>query len=47
MSNLYSAAGTAVWYGKARIVCEADTDKMAQFIADALNHKDKQPPAKR
>jgi hypothetical protein len=47
MSKLFSATGTAVWYGTSRVVCEADTDKMAQFIADALNHKDKQPPAKR
>lgn len=34
---LYSTSGRAVWYGKSRIVCEADTDKMAQFIAAALN----------
>jgi hypothetical protein len=41
--TLYSTSGLAVWYGTARIVCEADTDKMAQFIADALNAYDKRP----
>lgn len=34
---LYIAKGTAVWYGNARVVCDADTDGMAKHIADALN----------
>lgn len=34
---LYIAKGTAVWYGTSRVVCDADTDGMAQHIAAALN----------
>lgn len=37
MLMLYIAKGTAVWYGNARVVCDADTDGMAKHIADALN----------
>ena len=37
---LYSASGRAVWYRTSRVVCEADTDGMAQFIAAALNAYD-------
>jgi hypothetical protein len=44
MSKLYSATGTAVWFGTVRVVCDADTDAMARFIADALNEKGKRPP---
>lgn len=34
----YTAAGTAVWHGKTRVICEADTDGMAQYIASAINY---------
>ena len=37
MANTYTAHGTAVWYGKARVICEADTDGMAELIAKAMN----------
>lgn len=33
----YIAAGTAVWHGKTRVICEADTDGMAEYIVAALN----------
>lgn len=33
----YAASGTAVWYGTARVVCQADTDGMAKLIAKAMN----------
>lgn len=42
--SMYSNAGCAVWYGKSRVVCEADTEAMAAFIAAALNEKSKTPP---
>lgn len=41
---IYSTSGTAVWYGTSRVVCQADTDKMAQLIAAALNAYDHKAP---
>jgi len=37
MTNPYSASGTAVWYGTGRVICQADTDGMAELIAQAMN----------
>jgi len=44
---MYSNTGCDVWYGKSRVVCEADTEAMATFIAAALNEKSKTPPVKK
>jgi hypothetical protein len=44
MTPKYSTNGRSVWFGTVRVVCDADTDAMARFIADALNEKGKRPP---
>lgn len=37
--STYTTAGSYVWLGKSRIVCDADTPEMAIYIANALNMK--------
>jgi hypothetical protein len=33
----YKAAGSAVWHGTGRVMCETDTETAAQMVADMLN----------
>jgi hypothetical protein len=45
-ASKYTTAGTAVWLGTSRIICEADTDTMAKFIAAALNNQNEKAPTR-
>lgn len=46
----YTAKGEAIWLGKGRVICQADTDTAAQLVAAMLNfaveHGFKWKPAK-
>jgi hypothetical protein len=34
----YNAAGSAVWHGTGRVMCETDTETAAKMVAEMLNY---------